>query len=542
MNKSVFLFFFLLTALPFSGGAQSAFWERTVLLKAGSGFQPDIAARQRILYAVYAGRRDDRPDIYLVQSSDEGRNWSAEQRIASSPMAVENLSVLHADNRLFVFWTDFREGNNEVYFTSSRDGRMNEFDREQNITRNRSDSIDFTVRASGENIFLVWADNKTGLYELYCKIYDVGKKRWLEERAVTRYSGGSLRPQLLTLMDELHLVWQQKDGPDLSIMYSRSSDGRAWSDPVSVSRGLERSGSPAIAATPDGLTIVFSAENSGQADIYSALYDVVQDKWTVPVPCTADLQVEKEPVLVSTAEGFFLFGRNLSDKQDGIFCIESHDRGLTWSSKYILSQEGETVKNWKVCPDTLNDSIYLIWEEGKEGRICFRSMDRFCPAPVITTASHKQDEWSSKKDIKIAWSVLNDNAGIRDFAYALDQNPETAPELFLAEYPVQEASFYNTGDGIWYFHLQARDRGGNVSAVTRYKIMINSQLYASSEKYYIIKYGDTLWDVAKKFFSEPGYYREIADYNQIGDPDWIYPHQILKIPPQEAVQQRKKQP
>ncbi len=68
--------------------------------------------------------------------------------------------------------------------------------------------------------------------------------------------------------------------------------------------------------------------------------------------------------------------------------------------------------------------------------------------------------------------------------------------------------------------------------------MINSSLYTGKEEYYVIKYGDTLWNVSKKFYKKPAYYTIIAEYNNISDPELIYPHQILKIPPENIVKKR----
>jgi chemotaxis signal transduction protein len=46
---------------------------------------------------------------------------------------------------------------------------------------------------------------------------------------------------------------------------------------------------------------------------------------------------------------------------------------------------------------------------------------------------------------------------------------------------------------------------------------------------YIIRKGDTLWDLSGRFFKDPGHYDELARENMITDPHWIYPGQILVI-------------
>ena len=42
--------------------------------------------------------------------------------------------------------------------------------------------------------------------------------------------------------------------------------------------------------------------------------------------------------------------------------------------------------------------------------------------------------------------------------------------------------------------------------------------------------GDTLWDLAKRFYGDPFRYHQIAAANNIADPDLIFPGQVLVIP------------
>ena len=64
-------------------------------------------------------------------------------------------------------------------------------------------------------------------------------------------------------------------------------------------------------------------------------------------------------------------------------------------------------------------------------------------------------------------------------------------------------------------------------------------MHAEKEKYHVVKAGDTLWDISKKFYNQPAYFQIIADYNKISDPELIFPHQILKIPPEDFVEKNK---
>jgi nucleoid-associated protein YgaU len=47
---------------------------------------------------------------------------------------------------------------------------------------------------------------------------------------------------------------------------------------------------------------------------------------------------------------------------------------------------------------------------------------------------------------------------------------------------------------------------------------------------YTVREGDTLSDISERYYHDPGMYPTIADENLIGDPDLIYPDQVLSIP------------
>jgi len=49
--------------------------------------------------------------------------------------------------------------------------------------------------------------------------------------------------------------------------------------------------------------------------------------------------------------------------------------------------------------------------------------------------------------------------------------------------------------------------------------------------WYMIKYGDTLWDISQSYYRTPWLYEKIAEANDIEDPDLIYANTKLYIPP-----------
>ena len=65
----------------------------------------------------------------------------------------------------------------------------------------------------------------------------------------------------------------------------------------------------------------------------------------------------------------------------------------------------------------------------------------------------------------------------------------------------------------------------------------NRLVQCCADNIIIVKKGDNLWDIAKKYYGSGYRYRVISDANsgQIDNPKWIYPGQRLQLPPKVAV-------
>ena len=48
---------------------------------------------------------------------------------------------------------------------------------------------------------------------------------------------------------------------------------------------------------------------------------------------------------------------------------------------------------------------------------------------------------------------------------------------------------------------------------------------------YMIRYGDTLWDIAEAFYRNPMFYQHIARFNNISNPDFISAGTTIRVPP-----------
>jgi hypothetical protein len=113
--------------------------------------------------------------------------------------------------------------------------------------------------------------------------------------------------------------------------------------------------------------------------------------------------------------------------------------------------------------------------EGNATAACLS--DASVGTPQLSSPTHSSEDWNSNPLPVLAWLPPSDATGVVGYYYAFDQSTNTKLNgengIFVnktrLELPKQES-------GVWYFHLAAKDRAGNISEQTaHYKVKIDVQ-------------------------------------------------------------------
>jgi len=141
---------------------------------------------------------------------------------------------------------------------------------------------------------------------------------------------------------------------------------------------------------------------------------------------------------------------------------------------------GRALIDWFQSNPTLNDINNQSWFYG----MCILGdpfsiihYDCSVPKPIITSMTHTEDVWSTDPSlIKFNWTCISDVNGLDGSYYIFDQNPNTVPTASTGTYTrINGTSFSNVSDGIWYLHVVAKDKLGNIGEIgDHFKLKIDT--------------------------------------------------------------------
>jgi hypothetical protein len=104
--------------------------------------------------------------IYYTRSTDNGSTWSAMVPISSSLLGAWKPDIAFKSETLYVVWTDYRDGNSEIYLRRSPDQGLSWL-AEERITIDNSFSINPRIKVIDDVLMIVWQEYRDDNWEIY---------------------------------------------------------------------------------------------------------------------------------------------------------------------------------------------------------------------------------------------------------------------------------------------------------------------------------------------------------------------------------------
>ncbi len=178
-------------------------------------------------------------EIYYLRSTDNGQSWSAEERLSFNPDGICRYPTIGFNNEnLYVFWSDSRNDEYyEIFYAVSTDGG-DTWGSETRLTFDSGDSYGPNIAVAGNALHLTWNENRDGNWEIYYKSSPDQGMSWTPDTRLTNEAANSWYPSIALAGQQVNVVWSDDRTGEWNIYFKRDPNG----NPVGVEEETGRQG------------------------------------------------------------------------------------------------------------------------------------------------------------------------------------------------------------------------------------------------------------------------------------------------------------
>ena len=303
-------------------------------------FTPQICCDGDRVYVAWSDTRNGLTDVYFNRSLDRGATWLTQDvRLNAPPTAAISATpkITCEGSNVYVVWSDFRNGGSiqaDIYFNVSNDAGTTWLSQDVRINTDpigsRAAARCPAVCADQGNVYVAWLDNRNGANDIYSNRSLDGGATWL------------------------------------------ASDVRVDTDPA----GQGESTCPGITCVGDSVYVGWNDLRNGAVDIYfnrsidaGATWLASDIRLDTDAPGTAN---SNDVALAADGTNVYFAWWDARNGEDDIYFNRSLDNGATWLASDIRIDTGDlpgaSLSNWpEIGCD--GDTVYVIWEDWRNGSL-----------------------------------------------------------------------------------------------------------------------------------------------------------------------------
>ncbi len=227
-----------------------------------SAYSSVEAAGDLVHVVTWADAGNGNTEVFYRRSMDRGMTFEPSRRLTDAVGASQSPSIAVAGSSVFVAWADDRAGNFEIYVKRSTDGGIT-WSSDTRVTNAGGDSRGPSIAVSGTNVYVTWNDRRDGNLEVYFRKGRADLTSWDAEQRLSESPVSSSHPVLAISDSSIHLAWEEGS----FVAYRRSLDGgRLWEPQRQISHPsgyLVASKTPSVTAAGQDVQVYFMDSRSG---------------------------------------------------------------------------------------------------------------------------------------------------------------------------------------------------------------------------------------------------------------------------------------
>ncbi len=227
---------------------------------------------------------------------------------------------------------------------------------------------------------------------------------------------------------------------------------------------------------------VATQDEAGNVGVEAAHYPVkIDTKALAPTLSSHSHPQQEQWYPTNKVEMTIAQPHDLSGVDGYYYCIDREPQTLpdpetaTWTYRGTISFTELKDGVWFVHVRT-KDKAGNLSPQAAHYKVC---LDTLALPPKVTSASHGETErWYRDRRVVIEWEDPFEHSGIEGYYYNIDRKADTVPNDKTSLFTTQRSvSFEVTDDGLWYFHINTKDKAGNVDwKAVHYPIHVDTEV------------------------------------------------------------------
>jgi len=324
-----------------------------------------IATCGDTIYLVWTDYRDGNSEIYYKNSTDMGSNWGPDTRLTNNSAISAQSTIAAAGLNLHVAWYDTRDSNVfEIYYKRSPDGGVS-WGPDTRLTYDPEYSWYPSLALTNTKVHVAWRESRAGNYEVFYKRSTDNGATWGPDTNLSNAPQSSETPCIAASGSALHVTWfDNRDGGSYEIYYKRSTDeGATWGPDVRLTNDPGVSMTTCAAVSGPNVNVLWQDSRDGNWEIYYKRSTDGGTTWGPDTRLTNALQTSEAPSAVTSGANIHVVWWDNRDLNYEIYYKRSSDRGATWDPDLRLTSDSSWSQNPQIAfADTV---LHVIWFDGR---------------------------------------------------------------------------------------------------------------------------------------------------------------------------------
>lgn len=331
-----------------------------------TGTQRSITAQGDKIHVVWYDAFIGNYLIYYKRSTDGGNSWRQDTNLILTNYEATKPCISASGNYLHVAWVDRRIGNDEIYYKYSSNGGIN-WGPDMRLTDNVYNSQQPSVDANGQNVIVVWSDNRDVSYKLFYKLSTDAGLTWGPDTKLTNSPGASLNPAVKIEGSNVYVVWDDaRNGANTEIYYKHSTDnGNTWEADTRLTNFAQPSSNVSLSATGSQLHIAWEDYRDGNPEIYYKNSTDGGTTWGSDFRITNNSSNSWNPSIFAEGSHIHVAWEDNRDGNYEIYYNVSSNSGISWGTDLRLTNETSSSNFPNITVS--GSKIHVVWHDYRDG-------------------------------------------------------------------------------------------------------------------------------------------------------------------------------